>query len=98
MKLLIERGTDCDRDLDGLAIRQFAEFQFRHEFSPLAAVRPQHQVLVNDDAQRPTGPYFDRRLNIEVLLRDLLPGLIDAVLRRLTDGRDEIALLCAAER
>jgi len=43
--------------------------------------------------ERPTWPNFERRLKVEVLLRDLLTHLINAVLRRLPNGCQKIVLL-----
>src|SRR5215469_16629038 len=58
----------------------------------LSSVRSQNDVFVNDDAKRPARPHFDGRLDIEILLSDLLAGLIDTVLSGLADGHDQITL------
>src|SRR6185437_4745185 len=90
-------GRYGNRDLDRLAIGKLCEFQACHWDSPSAAVRPQHQILVNDDAQRPAGPDLDGWLDVEVLLRDLLTGLVDAVLRGFADRHQKIALTAQRE-
>src|SRR3546814_3572633 len=62
---------------------------------PSAAVGAQHQVLVNDDAQRPARPHGDGRLDVEVALGDPLAGTVGVALRGLANGPQEIALVLA---
>src|SRR3546814_19014794 len=57
---------------------------------PSAAVGAQHQVLVNDDAQRPARPHGDGRLDVEVALGDPLAGTVGVALRGLATGPPEI--------
>jgi len=44
--------------------------------SPSSAIGPEHEVLMDDHAQRPTRPGGNRRLDVEVLLGNALAGLL----------------------
>src|SRR3546814_7481038 len=65
--------------------------------SPFSAPAPgpERQILVNEDAQRPSGANGDGGLDVEVLGHDLLTGLGGGLLGRLTNGAHEIALIVA---
>src|SRR3546814_4672153 len=60
--------------------------------SPFSAPAPgpERQILVNEDAQRPSGANGDGGLDVEVLGHDLLTGLGGGLLGRLTNGAHEI--------
>lgn len=47
---------------------------------------------MHDDAKGPAWPNLDSGLDVEIFLRDLLASLIDAILGRITDGQQQIAL------
>src|SRR3546814_14740664 len=67
---------------------------FRSPFSA-PAPGPERQILVNEDAQRPSGANGDGGLDVEVLGHDLLTGLGGGLLGRLTNGAHEIAFIVA---
>lgn len=55
-------------------------------------VRPQHDVVVDDDADRQTRPFSQGRLNVEVAARELLGNLISRVLRAIPERNDVISI------
>src|SRR3546814_11568800 len=65
--------------------------------SPFSAPTPgpERQILVNEDAQRPSGANGDGGLEVEVLADDLLSGLAGRLLGRLANGAHEIAFIVA---
>ena len=79
---LIEIGIERDRDLDRRSVGQLGELQFGHGPLLSSAIGLKDEVLVDNHAQRPAGPYGDGRLDVQVLLDDALASLIDALLRR----------------
>src|SRR3546814_15523190 len=75
-----------DGNLDRRAVGQFVELE--HGGSPFSAPTPgpERQILVNADAQRPSGANGDGGLEVEVLADDLLSGLAGRLLGRLPNG------------
>ena len=80
-----------DRQLYGLVVSDSAEFKFRHVFS-LPFVRLQHEVTIDDHAHRETRPDRQRRLDIEIALNDLLPGLVQAIAGSETERCDDTTI------
>ena len=58
-------------------------------------VRPQHDVLAHDDADRIAGADGECRLHIEVASRQFLSDLVDAVLNALPRRHDHLTLAVA---
>src|SRR3546814_10728722 len=85
-----EIGHHRDGNLDRRAVGQFVELE--HGGSPFSAPTPgpERQILVNEDAQRPSGANGDGGLEVEVLADDLLSGLAGRLLGRLANGAPEI--------
>ena len=44
-------------------------------------VRLEHEVTIDDHADRETRPDRERRLYVEIALNDFLPGLVQAIAR-----------------
>src|SRR3990167_5369255 len=81
--------------LTGVRSGSFPSFNSGMGLLLFAPIGPEHEILVDDHAQRPAGADGDGRLDVEVLLGDALAGLVDALLRRLPDGADKIAFRAA---
>src|SRR3546814_10875333 len=60
-----------------------------------SAIGPEHEVLMDDDAQRPAGADGDGRLDVEVPLGDALAGAVGVLLCGFPQRPDQIALLAA---
>jgi hypothetical protein len=97
VKRLIQLRRHRDCDLHRYAVRQFAEFQFRHDDFLSFLVRPKHDILADNHAQRPSRTDGNGGLNVEILFDDALPSLVGRLLRGLFDRLDKIAL-AASER
>src|SRR3546814_12266030 len=74
-----------------------SDLELEHGGSPFSAPTPgpERQILVNEDAQRPSGANGDGGLEVEVLADDLLSGLAGRLLGRLANGAHEIAFIVA---
>jgi hypothetical protein len=81
------RRKQADRDaacgkFDGqfhrLLVSDGTELKLCHERA-LTSVRFKHEVAVNDHAHRKPRPDRQRRLDVEILLNDLLSGLVEAI-------------------
>lgn len=53
---------------------------------------------MDHQANRPAGTHPQGRLNVQILENDLIAGPQGALLGRLTDRTDEIAVVAEAER
>ena len=60
-----------------------------------SAIGPEHEILVDDHAQRPTGADGDGRLDVEVSLGDALASAVGVLLGGFPQRPDQIALLTA---
>src|SRR3546814_208649 len=60
-----------------------------------SAIGPEHEVLVDDHAQGPTGADGDGRLDVEVPLGDALAGAVGVLLSGFPQRPDQVALLTA---
>src|SRR5262245_19163591 len=49
------------------------------------------QVFVHNDAEREAGTFGERRLDLEIAPRELLPGLVDGVLNSLSRRDDHVS-------
>src|SRR5690606_22886840 len=59
----------------------------------LASCVLEYQITGDDDPDRETRPDGERRGNLQLTLHDLLPGLINCVLRAVADGPDQPVLV-----
>src|SRR5215475_6926172 len=71
-------GVGDEVTVDSRVVRHRREFELLHR-SPSNLIWREHEVPIDNHADRKAGPDGDRRLDVEIAANDLLAGLVEAI-------------------